>query len=173
MGYIDVVNEEATRKRWAYWDKKSPRVGERHPGKWIRLQGLSLILSKDLVMSLYPGGTRKRKEHLSAPPSLPHVSRNRKGKFLWFQGKDKQRSLEALTPGGRWVTRNACWFEECAIPLPLSPHVFFLPPSFPSPPSRLPVDGKSCWHFVQTVHLWFPQFSPTSAVPGDINQRGQ
>lgn len=50
-----------------------------------------LILSKDLVMPLNPGGTTKRKEHSSAHPCPePRVSRSRNGKFLWFQDKDKQ-----------------------------------------------------------------------------------
>lgn len=93
--------------------------------------------------------------------------------FCGSQGKNKQQVGHpvALTPGARWVRRNACSSAEPSVVLPLSPHIF-LPLSFPFPPSRLPVVGGSYWHFVQTVHLWSPQFSPTSAVPENINQRG-
>lgn len=93
--------------------------------------------------------------------------------FCGSQGKNKQQVGHpvALSPRARWVRRDACWSAEPAVVLPLSSHVFVLPPSFPFP-SRLPVVGGNYWHFVQTVHLWSPQFSPTSAVPGNINQRG-
>lgn len=42
-----------------------------------------------------------------------------------------------LTHGGGWVSTVACWFEEPAISLPLSPHVFLPLSSLPQPPDYL------------------------------------
>lgn len=74
FGEVDAVDKEATKhgatemRRPLGWERG--RLGKTVSQK-LRFQGLVLILSKDLVMSLYPGGTTKRKEEHSSVPLNP------------------------------------------------------------------------------------------------------
>lgn len=74
FGEVDAVDKEATKhgatemRRPLGWERGS--LGKTVSQK-LRFQGLVLILSKDLVMSLYPGGTTKRKEEHSSVPLNP------------------------------------------------------------------------------------------------------
>lgn len=84
-----------------------PRVGERHPEEVIsqrlKWQGLVPTLSKDLGMPLYPGGTTKRKEHLSVSQNPGSVG-TRKGSVSGSQRNKKQQVTPwplPLNPGGR------------------------------------------------------------------------
>lgn len=95
-----------------------PRVGERHPEEVItqrlKWQGLVPTLSKDLGMPLYPGGTTKRKEHLSVSQN-PRSVGTRKGSVSGSQRNRKRRLLCGPcppTPGGGWGRRDACWLAQ-------------------------------------------------------------